>query len=139
MRYNIFTYSLKVWSTSIITGSLIFTVTQLYQKSNYTPLTESVIRETFGTFVFFCIAQFIFSFLIWVVYILFIKLLARYSIEMRNIKIWSTVLAIAATIFLFFSLNFFDAFNVKDPFLYVMLGDCFAIAMGSAIYKLKPI
>src|ERR1700744_1306047 len=97
MRYNIAIYSLKIWLTSVITGSI---------RLNYSHYTNNLLSDTFEDFILFCIIQLIFSFVIWLIYMLILKLALGYTNDVLQAKIFSAMICIAITILAFWVLSF---------------------------------
>nr|WP_067062770.1 hypothetical protein [Mucilaginibacter sp. L294] len=135
MQSNSFTYSLKVWLTSVVLAPVIFFIIDA-STNKYYPGFGNYFSNEFPFLIICIIFCGVFSFLTWVIFLFIIKgFIASWS-PLRQIKHLIVVAGVVLTAGTFASVMP-EAFNIHNGFFYLMLANCVCVAGGSYFYKLE--
>jgi hypothetical protein len=135
MQSNSFSYSLKVWLTSVVLAPVTVLVTNLSTNDHYTGF-ASHLADAFVFYMLCMIFGGIFSFITWIIFLFIIKGLIAFFPPSRQLK---HLIAVAGTLLTVGTFAFFGwrVFDIHNYFFYLMLANCVCIAGGSHFYKLE--
>ena len=138
MKHNSFLYSLKVWLTSVVLSPVIYVLLLAIRQ-------VADLREMLNTgiwmiseYIIFVVAQFIFSFITWILFVAVILISARISMA-QTFRKWIIFFAgIGLTVATFIlMLSPFDLFNDANGLINLMYANCFCIGWGVWYYNLR--
>ena len=135
MQSNSFSYSLKVWLTSVTVAPVIFYSIDA-STNRYYPNFGNHLSNEFPFLIICIILCGVFSFLTWVLFLFIIKGLIASCPSPPLIKHLIAVTGVVLTAGTFAS-AMPEAFNVHNGFFYLMVANCVCIAGGSYLYKLE--
>jgi hypothetical protein len=130
-------YSIKIWLSSVLISPILYiTICFIKYLSHEPKLHNDYNNELLSTYFLIVICQFIFSLLIWILFLLFIITITTYCEDSRFQKPLISIIGILLTICAFKLVFFQNGFNIHEDFLYLMICNCVCIAGGSWYFKL---
>jgi hypothetical protein len=137
MQANSFSYSLKVWLTSVVLAPVISFIIDACTNKYY-PSFGNYLSNEFPFLIICIILCGVFSFLTWIIFLFIIKGLIASCPSPQHIKHLIAVAGVVLTAGTF-AFPMPEAFNVNNGFFYLMLANCICIAGGSYFYKLESV
>ncbi|MES2265354.1 MAG: hypothetical protein V4520_01255 [Bacteroidota bacterium] len=136
MQSNSFSFSLKIWVTSVIIGPILFGLVQ-WLKGNHLWISEGapVLEQLYSYFLFVIFGGF-FSIITWILFFLILKIITLYLYQVDIIKIIIAVLGMLLT-FGTFAVFVPTQVNPNSEFFYLMLSYAASIGVGPWFYKLE--
>jgi hypothetical protein len=138
MKYNTFTYSLKVWLTSVVAAPLLSVIIMYLKLIPGSADGFDFIYSGPELYLVFTAFGFLFSFATWVAFWIITKAATLYvsqPVLMRWLIFAAGILLTTATFCIVFP---HDLFQVNSVFRILMVCNCACIGGGVWFYKLKP-
>lgn len=138
MTSNTFSYSLKVWLTSVVSAPLLFIFIEIFRGKLNLRGPGILIGYIVNTWLFDAAFELFFSLATWLVFFLTIMVITRHvhALKLRTAVI--CLIGILFTIITFRVTLLQDGFfNDNNNYLGLMVCNCFCIGAGSLFYKLK--
>jgi uncharacterized membrane protein YedE/YeeE len=134
MQPNSFSYTLKVWLTSVFLAPVIYLVIESGTKTNSYLTLGDYMNEQIASYTICVIFGGLFSSLTWVLFYLCTKVILLFYAS-DHIRYFFVVLGLVLTAGTF-AVFLPSVFNVHDEFFYLMTANCICIASAAAFYKL---
>lgn len=138
MTSNTFSYSLRVWLTSVINAPILFIFIEIFRGKLNLQGPGILIGYVVNTWLFDAAFELFFSLATWLAFYLTIVLIIKHihTIKLRMAVI--SAIGILFTIITFRVTLLQDGFfNDNNNYLGLMVCNCFCIGAGSLLYKLK--
>ena len=138
MTSNTFSYSLKVWLTSVVSAPILFLLIEISRGKLSWQAPGVIIGSVFNMCLFYAAFELFFSLLTWLLFYIVISVLVRYILRPR---LRMTIIALAGIVFTIITFRVTllqdGFFNDNNNYLGLMICNCFCIGAGSLLYKLK--
>ncbi|RYU89287.1 hypothetical protein EWM62_13205 [Mucilaginibacter terrigena] len=133
---NSFSYSLKVWLTSVVVGPLIyFGATNLFHCYDDEFLGHNFIDYLAGAYMFIVLFSAIFSLTTWISFYFLIRLLVtRDVLKIKYLKYLIALIGVLLTVITF---SVMPGFRINADYICITFAYCFCIAGCSYFYKLE--
>lgn len=138
MTSNTFSYSLKVWLTSVVTAPILFILIEICRGKLNWQIPGVTVGSAFNMWVFYSAFELFFSLATWFIFYLTLLILVRYVHETGFRKTIICLTAVLFTVITFRVTLLQDGFvNDNNNYLGLMICNCFCIVAGSLLYKLR--